>query len=85
MHFRDNKTFGLLLKIREIFFFATCVSFFRPVLKFPVNIAQTVKMKIFAVFIEDHLHLCNMILEKKEAQAVGGALETSPNFSVRDS
>lgn len=71
LHFPDNKTFGLLLKIGEIFIFATCVSFFRSVLLFPVNIAQTIKVKIFGVFTEDHLHrLCNMILEEREAQAV---------------
>lgn len=79
LHFHDNKTIGLLLKIGEIFIFATCVSFFRPVLSFPVSTAQTVKMEIFGVFIENHLHcLCNMILEEKEGQAVRGILGTSP-------
>lgn len=86
LHFHDNKTFGLLLKIGEFFIFATCVSFFRPVLAFLLNIAQTIRMKILAVFIEDHLyHLCNMILEEKETQAIRGTLETPPIFSVRDS
>lgn len=86
LHFHDNKTFGLLLKIGEFFILATYVSFFRPVLAFLLNIAQTIRMKILAVFIEDHLyHLCNMILEEKETQAIRGTLETPAIFSVRDS
>lgn len=60
------------------------VSFFRPVLSFPLGIAQIVKMKIFGVFTENHLQpLCNMILEEK-GEALRGDLETSPIFSVRD-
>lgn len=44
-----------------------------------------VKIKIFYIFIENQPHhLCNMILEEKETQAVRDALETSPIFSVRD-
>lgn len=82
--FHDNKTFALLLKIGEICVFVTCVSFFRPVLSFPLSIAQIVNMKIFSVFTENHLQpLCNMILEEKGVQALRGTLETSPVFSVK--
>lgn len=85
LHFHNNETFALLLKIGEISVFATCVSFFRPVLSFPLTIAQIVKMKIFGVFTENHLQPpCNMILEEKGAQALRGTLETSPIFSVTD-
>lgn len=42
-------------RLERFFIFATCVSFFRPVLSFPVSIAQSIKMKIFGVFFENHL------------------------------
>lgn len=44
LHFHDNKIFGLLFTTGEIFIFAASVSFFRPVLSFPISTAQTVKM-----------------------------------------